>query len=72
MVEETYTMNSPGQDSDILLTVDHPNSMKVVGWTRLFKDARVFCLQLGHDANAFEHPCFRTVVEQDIKWCAGR
>ncbi|MCC6444263.1 MAG: ThuA domain-containing protein [Armatimonadetes bacterium] len=72
MIDETYTMQSAGPDSEILLTVDHPRSMKTVGWTRRFRNARVFCLELGHDAAAFEHPMFRTVVGRGLRWCAGR
>ena len=34
MVDETYTMREPSGDSHVLLTVDHPHSIKPVAWTR--------------------------------------
>jgi len=72
MVDETYLMNSPGDDSEALLTTDHEKSMKVVGWTRRFRNARVFCLQLGHDNRAYSNPGFRQVLGRGIGWVAGR
>ena len=53
MGDETYTMESAGDDSSILLTVDHPNSMEVLGWAREYGQSRVFCLQSGHDDVTF-------------------
>ena len=72
MVDETYTMADAGPGSEILLTVDHPRSMRTIGWTRRYKGSRVFCLELGHDNSAFAHPVFRTLVSRGIAWCAGK
>ena len=72
MIDETYTMPDAGEDCDVLLTVDHPNSMKTVAWTRTFGQAPVFCLQLGHGASAFDHPMFREILARGIRWLAGR
>ena len=48
MTDETYTMADPqGEDGNaILLTVDHPRSMKSLAWTRRHGQAKVFCLQM--------------------------
>lgn len=70
MGDETYTMESPGEDSTILLTVDHPNSMDVLGWAREYGNSRIFCLQSGHDNVTFSDPNFREVLERGIHWCA--
>jgi len=72
MVDETYTMHDAGAGSEILLTVEHPRSMKTIAWTRQHGQARVFCLELGHDNAAYAHPSFRAVVERGVQWCAGR
>ncbi|MGQ9609196.1 MAG: ThuA domain-containing protein [bacterium] len=72
MVDETYTMNSAGDDSEIILTTDHPNSMKTLGWVRKYKNSRVFCYQSGHDAQAYNNQNFRTVISRAIQWLAGR
>lgn len=74
MVDETYTMAEPReQDGNrILLTVDHPRSMKAVAWTRTFGQSRVFCLQSGHDAQTFANTAFRQALARGIRWAAGR
>lgn len=72
MVDETYSMASAGEDSHLLLTTDHPRSMRVLGWTRQFRNARVFCYQSGHDNLTYADPNFRKTVLRGIQWCAGR
>jgi hypothetical protein len=71
MVDETYVMNDAGEDSEILLTVDHPQSMKTIAWTRSYKRARALCCTLGHDNQAWDEPNFRTVLTRGIQWTAG-
>jgi hypothetical protein len=71
MVDETYTMDDAGSDSDILLTVDHSKSMRTVGWTRCYKKARVFCYALGHGDAAWSDPNFRNVLTRGLQWVAG-
>ncbi|MDE0088017.1 MAG: ThuA domain-containing protein [Candidatus Poribacteria bacterium] len=70
MGDETYTMKSAGEDSTILLTVDHPNSMDVLGWAREYGNSRIFCLQSGHDNVTYSNPNFREVLLRWIQWCA--
>ena len=72
IVDETYDMGDAGEGSQILLTTDHPKSMKTIGWTRSVGPSRVFCCELGHDHVAWENPSFRTVLERGIKWSAGK
>ena len=72
MVDEIYIMADPAEDSELLLTTDHPDSMKTLAWARQYKNARVFCCQSGHDDQVFSDPNFRTVISQGIQWLAGR
>ena len=72
IVDETYDIDDADGDSRILLTTDHPRSMKTVAWTRTFGEARVFCYQSGHDDQAYSNPGFRSVVGRGIRWLAGR
>lgn len=72
MVDETYTMNNAGEDSNILLTVDHPKSMKTIAWTRNYKQARVFCYESGHSNEAWSNRQFRAIVSRGIRWLARR
>ena len=72
MVDETYTMADAGPGSEILLTIDHPKSMKTIAWTRQFKRSRVFCFQSGHDDRTWANASFREVLRRGIHWCAAR
>ena len=73
MMDETYTMREPSSEGNrILLTVDHPKSMKAIGWVREFGQARVFCFQSGHDDKTFGNPHFREVLLRGIRWTAAR
>lgn len=71
MSDETYTMQDPGADSHVLLTVEHPLSMKALAWARARGGSRVLCLQGGHDRAGWENPVFRTVLRRGVVWCAG-
>ena len=72
IVDETYDIDDADEDSHILLTTDHPQSMKTIAWTRTFGKARVCCYQGGDDNQAYSNPGFRTVVGRGIQWLAGR
>ena len=39
MTDETYTMNEPRTDSEILVTTDHSPSMKSILWTRKYRNS---------------------------------
>ena len=70
--DETYTMASAGAGSHILLTAEHPLSMKTIAWTRTYRDSRVFCFQCGHDDAAWRSGNFAEVLSRGIAWAAGR
>jgi len=72
MGDETYAMNEPADDSRVLLTLDHPESMKSIGWVRRHRNSPVFCFQSGHDNVTWRDENFRTVLRRGILWCAGR
>jgi type 1 glutamine amidotransferase len=72
MIDETYTVNEPGEGCEILLTTEHPKSMRAIGWTRQYKRARVFCLASGHDNQTFANPHFQNVVARSVSWLARR
>lgn len=72
MIDETYTMVDAEAGSDVLLTVEHPKSMKTIAWTRQNKNARVFCLQSGHDNQTWQDASFGEVLRRGIHWTARR
>ena len=71
MTDETYEMKSAGgggDDSDVLVTTDHPLSAKSILWTRTHGKSKVVCYSSGHDASAFADTNFRKLVENSIQW----
>lgn len=72
MADETYMMEEPGADSEILLTADHPSSMRAIAWARMYRHARIFCFQSGHDNLTWANPGFGETVLRGIQWAAQR
>ena len=71
MVDETYTMSDAGAGNDVLLTTEHPQSMRTLAWARRHARARVFCYASGHDDQTYANPSFRTILARGILWAAG-
>lgn len=68
--DETYGGFYVLPDVHPLLTTDHPLSSPVIAWTKPRGPANVAYIQLGHDAFAFNHPNYRRLVVQAIRWAA--
>ena len=72
MVDETYDIHDvSAEGSDVLLTVDHAQSMSTMAWTRQYEQARVFNDVFGHDDQAWSNENFRTVLARGIRWAVG-
>jgi hypothetical protein len=76
MIDETYLMDNatmpdavPG--NHIFLTTQNPQSMQALGWTRQYKQARVFSIASGHGFATYSDPTFGTVLANGIRWTAG-
>jgi type 1 glutamine amidotransferase len=65
-------MDEAGPDCHVLLTTDHPKSLRTLAWTRQHNKSRVFVLASGHDQKTYANPNFRTVLLRGIQWAAGR
>ncbi len=86
MTDETYVAAGPGGHSHVLITTDHPKSMRAIAWTREPggvpergerrsghpSGRRVFCYQSGHDSKTWQEASFRQVLRRGILWAAGR
>jgi len=72
MPDETYTMADAGEGCRVILTTRHEPSMRTIGWTRTYRNSRVFCFQCGHDDGAYSNPSFREVLARGVRWCGGR
>ncbi len=55
-----------------LLSTDHPKSGKIIGWSHQYGASRIVYLQLGHDHSAYQNKNFQGLVEQSVKWVAGK
>jgi type 1 glutamine amidotransferase len=71
IVDETYGRFRVNSDAHALLTTDAPTSSPVIGWTQPRGKARVVYLQLGHNHTAYEHPAYRQLLAQAIRWTAN-
>jgi type 1 glutamine amidotransferase len=69
-IDETYTMQDASAGSTILLSADHPKSMKTIAWVREYKKSRVFCYESGHDQTTYGDANFRKTLAQGIAWTA--
>ncbi len=55
-----------------LLLADHPLSSKIIGWTHQKENSRIVYIQPGHDKNGFENPAYRKLLQQAIRYVAGK
>lgn len=55
-----------------LLTADHPQSSKIIGWTHQKENSRIVYIQPGHDKNGYENPAYRKLVKQAIRFVAEK
>lgn len=54
-----------------LLSADHPESNRLIGWTHTYGKSPVAYIQLGHDSKAYKNPSFVRLIAQSIRWAAG-
>ncbi len=71
IMDEVYNKYFVSPDVKPLLTVDHPLSDKVIGWTHLCGKAPVAYILLGHGASAFKDPDYRKLVSNAIAWAGS-
>jgi Trehalose utilisation len=69
--DETYDHFTVNTDVHVLLTVNHPDSGKVIAWTHKYRNSPIVYLQLGHGPSAYENPNFRKLVERSLRWVAS-
>lgn len=55
-----------------LLTTDHPQSSKTIGWTHQIEKSRIVYIQPGHDKNSYFNPNYQKLVLQAIEFVSGK
>jgi type 1 glutamine amidotransferase len=69
--DETYKLWVYHEGNTLLLTTDHERSNRQIAWTRLYRGARIFYIQLGHGTHGYRKPEFQTILARGIRWASG-
>jgi type 1 glutamine amidotransferase len=82
VIDELYYMNAepdkipPGTAPIDVLAESSPSQRfqkpHPVAWTTKHERARIVGLTLGHDERVHDHPAFRTLLTNAVKWAAGK
>jgi len=59
-------------DIQPLMVTNHPTSIPIVVWSRLYKKSRLVMIQPGHGPQIFGNPQFRRLIGNSIEWAARR
>jgi type 1 glutamine amidotransferase len=59
-------------DVRVLLKTDNPKNNPSLAWVTRYGKSRVFYFQLGHDASAWHNPNYPRILDNGIRWAAGR
>jgi hypothetical protein len=70
--DETYKGMWISPDVKVLLRTDNPTSDGPVAWVSPYPKSRVVYIELGHGETAHRHPAYRILVQDAIRWSAGR
>lgn len=70
ITDEIYGMQEP-HEVQVLLTTDHPRSMKSIAWIKESGKKRIFCFASGHDNQAWANSGFQKVLLRGIRWASG-
>lgn len=70
--DETYKGMWISPDVKVLLRTDNPTSDGPVAWISPYAKSRVVYIELGHGETAHLYPAYRTLVQDAIRWTAGR
>lgn len=70
ILDEVYGNTEVLPEVTPLLTTDHPQSSKTIGWTLQKENSRIVYIQLGHDKNAWFNPNYQKLIQQSIAYVA--
>jgi type 1 glutamine amidotransferase len=66
ILDEVYGNTEVLPHVTVLLTTNHPESGKIIGWTHTKEKSRIVYLQPGHDNNSWTDPNYRQLIRQAI------
>jgi type 1 glutamine amidotransferase len=68
--DEVYGNFRISEDVVPVLTTNHPQSERIVGWENRFNKSRIIYLQPGHDSRTYETDEYRRLLLQSVKYLA--
>lgn len=72
ILDETYHGLWVDPAATVLLRTGEPTNHPVLAWARQEQASRIVYLQLGHGPSAYDHPSYRRLLSQAIRWTAKR
>jgi type 1 glutamine amidotransferase len=69
--DETYKKCSFEKANRLLLTTNHPDSDKELGWVRSYGKGKVCFIMVGHGPSIYAQPTYRQLVLRAIRWSAN-
>jgi type 1 glutamine amidotransferase len=71
IVDEVYGNTEVLPGVTPLLSTEHPQSSKLIGWTHKIENSRIVYIQPGHDKNSWFNPNYQKLIRQAIEFAAG-
>ena len=68
--DEVYGNYRVSEDVIPILTTNHPQSERIIGWENRFNKSRIIYLQPGHDSRTYETEDYRKLLLQTINYLA--
>ena len=72
VMDEVYGNTEVLPEVTPLLTADHPQSSKIIGWTHKKENSRIVYIQPGHDKNGYFNSNYQKLVRQSIEFVAEK
>lgn len=66
ILDEVYGNTEVLPHVKVLLTTNHPESTKTIGWTHSKEKSRIVYIQPGHDKNSWTNPNYQQMIRQAI------
>jgi type 1 glutamine amidotransferase len=72
IIDETYKHVWISPEAHVLLKTNHPKADGPLMWVSPYERSRVVYCMLGHGPEAHNHPQFRQLIHNAVRWVAGR
>lgn len=69
--DEVYGNYRVSEDVIPIITTNHPQSERIIGWENRFNKSRIIYLQPGHDSRTYETEDYRRLLLQAIRYLAA-